>query len=117
MLRRGDDYELVAMNEYNREPSVGYRERNYAEVNGVADSGFKNFCVIGALDIHAHVWILLFEFGENLRQDVQAGAFVGSDDNLSAGHALGFGDGGQHGLARSDDLFGKFLEELARGRD
>ena len=48
---------------------------------------------------------------------MQAGAFIGAHDDLSAGHAFGFGDGGQDGLAGFKNLFRIFLEQLAGGGD
>ena len=116
MLGRSDDHEFVAMNQDDGQPGVGYRQGNDAEVDGVIDYRFQNLGIVGALDIHADIGVLLFELGENFGQDVQARALVGSDDNLASGHALGFGDGGQHGFAGSHRLFGKFLEKLCPRR-
>jgi len=44
---------------------------------------------------------------------VQASAFVGSDDDFSAGHALGLGDFGEDGLAVLDGFLGILEEQLA----
>jgi len=60
---------------------------------------------------------LLLELGEDFREDVQAGAFIGSHDDLSPGHAFGFGDGGQDRLAGFKNLFSIFQEQLAGGGD
>ena len=117
MLRRSDDYKFVAMNQHNGQPGVGHGQGNDAEVHGVIDYRFQDLGVVRAFDIHTDVGVLLFKLGENLGQDVKARALVGADYNLAARHALGFGDAGQHGLAGSHHLFGKFLEELSRCGD
>jgi hypothetical protein len=44
---------------------------------------------------------------------VQAGTFIGAHDDLSPGHALGFGNRDQYRLAGFKNLFSIFLEELA----
>ncbi len=44
---------------------------------------------------------------------MQAGAFVGPDNDLAPGHALRFGDRSQHGLAGFQRFFSIFLEKLA----
>ena len=113
MLRRGDDYQFVAMNQYDRQARIGHGKGNHAEVYRVVDHRFQNFGVVCALDVHAHIRMLLFELGKNLGQNVQAGAFVGADDDFSARHAFGFGDAGQHGFARCHRLFGKLLEKFS----
>ena len=48
---------------------------------------------------------------------MQAGAFIGAHDDLSAGHAFGFGNRGQDRLAGFKNLFSIFLEQLAGGGD
>ena len=97
-----------------RRVSVTGREID-AEVDGVVDDGFENLAVVGALDVDRNVGILLFEVGKNVRQDVQAGAFVRADDDFAAGNALHLGDGDQHGLAGVERFLDIFLERLAGG--
>ncbi len=113
MLRRSDDDQLVAMDEDDGEAGVGDGKGDDAEVDGVVDDGFENLAVVGALDVHRDVGILLFEVGKNVGQDVEAGAFVGADDDFAARDALHFGDGDQHGFAGVEGVFDVFLEGLA----
>src|SRR5712691_7924698 len=63
------------------------------------------------------VGVLLFELGEDLGKDVQAGAFVGADNDLAARHALSFGDGCKDGFAGFKCFFSIFLEQLAGSGD
>ena len=105
------------MNQNDGQPGVGDRHGHEAEVHRVVDDRFQDLAVIGALDVDRHVRILLLELGKDFGKDVQAGAFVGAHDDFAAGHALGFGDGGQHRLAGFKNFFSIFLEELAGGGD
>ena len=96
---------------------IGDRHGHEAEVDRVIDDRVENLAVVGAGDVDRNVRVLLLELGEDLREDVQAGAFIGAYDDLAAGHAFGFGDRGQDGLAGFKNFFSIFLEQLAGGGD
>ncbi len=69
--------------------------------------------------LHAdcHARVLAFEVGEDLGQDVQAGAFVGGDHDFAARHAMHLGQRDQHHAALLERLFGVLLEDLAGSGD
>src|SRR2546427_7034010 len=113
MLRRGNDYQLVAMNQHNRQSRVRDWQGYNSEVNRIVDHRFQNLGVIGPLDIHGNIRILTFEFRKNFGKDVQARALIRSYDNLAARHALGLGDGSKNALAGLKCFFSIFLEQLA----
>jgi hypothetical protein len=113
MLRRRNDDQLVTMDGHDREPGVGYGERDHAEVHGVVDDRFKRLGIVGAFDPHSHFGVGPLEVREDLGKDVQAGAFVGAYNQFSAGDALGFGDGDANGFACFDGFLGVLEEELA----
>ncbi len=117
MLGRRDDHQFVAVNQNHRQPGVGDRHRHETKVHRIVDHRFQDLAVIGARDVHRHVRILLLELGKDFGKDVQAGAFIGADDDLAPGHALGLGDRDQHRLAGFKNLFSIFLEELAGSGD
>src|SRR5712692_192437 len=117
MLRWGNNDQFIPMNEDYGEPVVADGKRNDAEVDGIVDYRFQNLAIVGALDVDGDIGVLLLEFGKDFGKDVQAGAFVGADDDLAAGHALGLGDGGQDDLAGFKCFFSILLEDLARSGD
>src|SRR5881396_629881 len=112
MLRRGNDYQLVAMNQHNRQSRVRDWQGHNSEVNRIVDHRFQNLGVIGPLDIHGHIRILPLEFRKNFGKDVKASALIRSYDNLATWHALGFGDGSENALAGLKCFFSIFLEQL-----
>ncbi len=113
MLRRGNDHQLVAMNQHNRQSRVRDWQGHNSEVNRIVDHRFQNLGVIGPLDIHGHIRILPLEFRKNFGKDVKASALIRSYDNLATWHALGFGDGSENALAGLKCFFSIFLEKLA----
>ena len=115
MLWRRDQDQLISMNEYHGQTAVVDGKGNDAEIDRVIDDRFENLGVVGALDIHRHIGILLFEVCKNVGQDVQAGAFVGADDDFAAGNALHLGNGDHHGLAGVQRLFHVLQKSLAGG--
>lgn len=113
MLGRSDDDQLVAMNRDDGEARVGDGEGNYAEVDGVIDDALESLGVIGALDADGDFGIGALEFGEDLGEDVEAGAFVGADNEFAAGNALGLRDGDADRLAGLDGFLCVFQEQLS----
>ena len=80
-----------------------------AEIDGVIDDRFDDLARSRRLIWTPDIGIALLELGENLRQDVEAGAFIGADYDFSARNALHLG----HGAAWScgvDCLFRVLLE-------
>ena len=114
MVRRRNQDQLIAMDEHYGQTVVVDGKGNDAEIDRVVDDGLENLGVIGALDVHRHVGILLLEIRKDVGQDVQASAFVGADDDLAARDALHFGDGHHHGLAGVERFFDILQEGLAR---
>src|SRR3954468_13516094 len=104
-MRWRDDNQFVTMDEHDSQAIVGDWEGYDSEVHRVVDDGFENAGVVGALDVYRDVGILLLEVGKNVRQDVEAGAFVGADDNFAAGNTFHLGDRYQHGLAGVERVF------------
>ena len=49
---------------------------------------FHHARAVGAVHLQLHAGKLLFVFGENLRQHVNAGGFIGGDDQFAARKAL-----------------------------
>src|SRR5207253_6563203 len=117
MMWRRDDDEFIAVKQHHGQPSVGDRHGDDAEIHRVVDHRFENFAVIGALDIHGNIGVLLLELGENLGKDMQTCPFVGADDDLAAWHALGLADGSKDHLACFKCFFSIFPKQLARGGD
>ena len=105
------------MNQDDGQARVGDGHGHEAEVDRVVDDRVENLAVVGAGDVDGHVRVLLLELGEDLGEDVQAGAFIGAHDDLSPGYAFGFGNRGQDGLAGFKNFFSIFLEQLAGGGD
>ena len=68
-----------------------------------------------ALDVDRDAGILAFELGKDLGQDVQAGAFVGRNHDLTARYAMHFRQRHQHDAALLQGFFGVLLEDLAGG--
>ena len=96
MLRWCDDHQLIAMNQHDGKAIVGHGKRNDAKIDRVIDYRFQNLGVVGARDADVHVRILSLKFREYLWQNVQASAFIGSDDDLAFGYAFVFGDRREH---------------------
>src|SRR5439155_19955685 len=99
MLRRGNDHQLVAMNQHNRQPRVRDWQGYNSEVNRIVDHRFQNLGVIGPLDIDGHIRILPLQFRKNFGKDVEASALIPSYDDLAARYTLLFGDGGDNAFA------------------
>ena len=114
MMRRRDHNQFIAMDGHYREALVRHRHGNDAEVAGVVDDRFQDLVVLQALDVDRDARILTFELGKYLRQDVQAGAFVGRNHNLAARYAMHFRQRHQHDAALLQRFFGILLEDLAR---
>src|SRR5215467_7832368 len=92
VIGRRDDDELVAVDGNDGEASIRNWEGNDAEVDGVVDDGFQRLCVIRALDADGDIRVLALEVSEDFGKDVQAGAFIGADDDFTTGYTFGFGD-------------------------
>src|SRR5580693_2746971 len=113
MVRRGDDDQLILMDEDYGEAVVFYGEGNHAKIDGVVSDRLENLGVVGALDVDRDVGILLLEVGKDFGKDVQAGAFVGAYGDGTAGNVLHFGERGKHGLAGVEGFLGILLKGLA----
>ena len=61
------------------------------------------------------VWKELFELAEHVREDVEAGGFVGGDDEFAARHLLQFVDGILSLAAEIENLLGVFGKDLSGG--
>ena len=70
---------------------------------------------VGAVHRKLDVRKFLFVFGEDHRQDVDAGGFVGGDHQLTARHVLQLVDGVLGAAPKIQDLFGVTGEDLAGG--
>src|SRR6185312_3879814 len=117
MVRGRYGNQFISMDKDDSEPVVGDWKGDKYEIHAVVYDRFQNFGVIGALNIYGHVWILLFEVGEDLRKNVEAGAFIRADNDFSAGNAFGFRDGGKNRPARLKRVFNIFQKELAGSRE
>ena len=117
MTGRGDGDEQIAVNHLGFEAVVIDGERDDAEVDGVFENRFEDSRIVGALDADRDAGIVALELGEDLGEDVEAGAFVGADDDFAARDALGFGDLGEDIFAVLDSFFGVLIKELAGGGD
>src|SRR5580658_9248637 len=115
MVRRGDDDQLILMDEDYGEAVVFYGEGNDAEVDGIVGDRLENFGVVGALDVDRDVRVLLFEGGKDFGKDVEAGAFVGAHGDGAAGNVLHFGERGEHGLTGVEGFLSIFLKGFAGG--
>src|ERR1700691_431187 len=115
MVRRGGDQQLSLMDEDYGEAVVFYGEGNHAEIDGIVSDRLQNFGVVGALDVHRDIRVLLFEVGKDFGKDVEAGAFVGAYSDGASGDVLHFGERGEHGLAGVEGFLGVFLKGLAGG--
>ncbi len=89
---------------------------DHPEIDEVVEHGFEDAGAFGAADVHADLRILTLELGEHLGKDVQAGGFVGADDDLAARRALEFGDLFDDALALAEGGFRIAEEDLARLR-
>src|SRR5215831_2043807 len=107
MLWGHDENQLVTMNEDYRQAVVIDGKRNHSEIDRVVNDRLQDLGIISAFYADADIGILLFEFGEDFREDVQTSAFVRSDDNLPFGYSFGFGNGGEHRLARFECFLGE----------
>src|SRR5437588_10467632 len=104
MLGRRNYDQFIAMNHLRLEPIIIHWKRHDAEVHYIFENRFQNPRVIGALDTHGNVWIVAFKLREHFGQNVEASAFIGTDDNFAAGHALGLGNFVEDSLALLDRL-------------
>ena len=66
-----------------------------------------------ARDGNRHAWIFSFELRENLRQDVEAGRLIGTDDELAARRASHFRQRTNNIASRLQGLFRIFQEKSA----
>src|SRR5579871_6261932 len=117
VVRRRNQNQFIAMDENHGQAGVGYRQREDAEVHRVVDDRFQNFGVVGALDVHRDVGVLLLEVSENVGEDVQAGSFVRANNNLSARHPLHLGNRDHHGLAGIERLLNILLKRFSGGSE
>jgi hypothetical protein len=65
-----------------------YRKRDNAKIHRVVHDALQNAYVLGALYVDTDLWIELFELGEDLGKNVEAGTFVSCHDDFAARHVL-----------------------------
>src|ERR1035438_6959255 len=115
MLWRGNQNQLVPMDEYHRQARVRHGKGNDSKVNRVVDDRFEDLSVVRALDVHRNIRILFLEVGEHIGQDVQAGALVRAYYDFAPGHTLHLGDRHEHRLPSIQRFLDILLKSLARG--
>ena len=92
------------MNIHYGQALVIHRGGDHAEIDGIVDDRFHDLGPFQPADLHAHIGIKLFEFGKDLRQDVQTRAFIRANHDFAARDALHFRHRNQQGLARFQRL-------------
>ena len=115
MAGRDDEFELVGMNEDDLEFFLLDGELADAEVGEVIDDGFDDSGAVGAVDVDLDVGEKLFEFAEDVGKDVEAGGFVGGDDEFAAGHFIEFVDIVLRAAAEVENLFAVVGEDFSGG--
>src|SRR5260221_14099305 len=116
MVGRRDQYQLIAMNDYDFQSSVIHGHGDYAEVDAVIDDGLQDLAPFHTIDADVYFRVFVLEVREDLRQDVQAGAFIRTHHDLPAGNTV-------HVRKRGNDLaalvrrrFSIATEDFARSR-
>lgn len=88
-----------------------------AEIGKVVLNGLEHARAVAAIDVELDVGKLLFVFAEDFGKDVDAGGFVGGDDELTTGNAFEFLNGFLRAATEIEDLLGVLGEDLASGSE
>ena len=115
MPGRNDETDLVAVHVDHLQPLFLHRQLGQSEIGDVLHHRLHHARPIGAVDQKLDRREQALVFGEDLRQDVDAGSFVGGDHQLSARVPIQLVDGILRTAAEVQHLLGVFAEDLARG--
>ena len=112
MSGRHQRLDFVGVNLDHLQPLLGHRQLGDAEIRLVVEHGLHHARAVGAVHQDLHVGKLLLELGKHQRQDVDAGGFVGRDEQFPARHAFQLIDQVLGAAPQRQDLLGIIGENV-----
>src|SRR4029077_1855398 len=92
-------------------------KRDNADIHGAILDALQDLVAEISVDTDMHQRIAALKLGKNIREQVQAGGFVGAEDNGALNDVAAVGNELNGFIAHTKQLFGVFEENLARGSE
>jgi hypothetical protein len=88
-----------------------------ADVHGAVFDALQNFMAEIAIDADVHLGIAALKFGENIREKIEAGGFVGAENERALHDIAAVGDDLNGFIAEAEKALGIFKEDFSRGSE